>query len=413
MSLDYKRQILSILVDWYEDSAAYVRKQAPSRRRIMKLYEDRQTDFPAYDIDNHTVRKDINQAVLELAGLGFVRYEWMRGQWEHILSRLWFNFDKLEEAYVYLHRQPKGDAVDDVLAQLEEIRVRTHEDWALRWLNDTMTVLCQKRSVGSVLPEDASARADLLKAIAFLTNRADIETLERVFSVQCFGDSKHFERSVKARLIRILKKYLIQDDCTDEDALRAVGLVRYTEMFSFSGALSITLPRGTVDFSALPFGGTLTASDIRQGRIALGSDILRILSIENRANYIEYVHKHQGKDEFVLFHGGQFSPAKGVFLRALVSSMPKGCVFYHWGDIDYGGFRILGRLRREIWPDAKAWRMDLEMLRQYAEYTRSFPESYAKKLAALLTLPELCDCIPCIEFMLASRVRLEQEALLT
>lgn len=412
MSNDYERQILSNLINWYENSPSYYRSQVPSRRRIMRLYDNGETDFPAYDIENHIVREDINQAVLNMAKNGFIEYNWMIGQQNHILSKLWLKFSALSQVYKYLRRQPKNEAVDSILSQLKELRDKTNEDWALRWLDDRIAEISRKRSIGKDLPSDKDDINDLLKSIEFLCIREEIETLERVYSIRCFGDSKRFERSVKKRLARILKIYHIKDDCTDEEALRSVGLVRYPELFEFAGALSITFPTGKLDFSCLASGGTLNIDDINQGVISIDECIQRVLSIENRANYIEYVRKCRGKNELVLFHGGQFSPAKRVFLDRIVSSMPSECDFYHWGDIDYGGFIMLARLRREIFPGIKQWRMDEHEIIRFEEFSVGYPEAYGKRLASLLEIPELNDCTPCIEFMLMLRKRLEQESML-
>ena len=92
--------------------------------------------------------------------------------------------------------------------------------------------------------------------------------------------------------------------------------------------------------------------------------------------------------------------------------MPDSCEFHHWGDIDYGGFSILARLRREITPSIKSWKMDAENLRQYSECTTGFSQSYRKRLTSLKEVPELYDCLSCIDFMLKYGVRLEQEAML-
>jgi hypothetical protein len=413
MGSDYGKQILTILLDWYENSSAYVRGQKPSRRRIMRLYDDGKTDFSAYNIEDHQVRNDINHAVLYLTDKGFIEYRWMRGQQDHILANLWLNADAIEQAYAWLGRRPKGDVVEELLSRLSTLLNQTETNWARRWLEDTIEVISKKRSIGAVMPESPSERDDLLKAVSYLANNAEIETLERVFSMRCYGDSKHFERLVKARLARILRKYLVQDDCSDEDALRTAGIVPYPEQFAFSGSLSIIFPQGTIDFTPLPFGGTLTIDDIRQGRIVLGQDIRRVLSIENRANYIDYIHKAKRSDEFVLFHGGQFSPAKRMFLNAIVSSIPDDCGFFHWGDIDYGGFSMLARLRREILPTVQPWRMNQNELTQYTQFTAGFSDTYGKRLASLLNMLELSDCYSCIEYMIKAGVRLEQEAMLT
>jgi len=413
MSVNYCSRILSILVDWYEDSPAYIQNQKPNRRRLMRLYDNGKSDFDVYNIEDPAIRNDINQAVMDLADKKFIKFEWMRGEKNHILSRLWLNYDSIGQIYAYLGRRPKGDAVDEVLSQLKILLNETRVDWAHKWMEETHAAISRKRTIGNNLPEGKSERNDLLKAVYELSKRTEMEILERIFSVQCFGDSKRFEHSVKPRLVRILKKYLVQDECTDDDALRYVGIVRYPEQFEFSGSLSIMLPKGLVDFMPLLFGGALTIDDVKEGHIKFGADIRRILSIENRANYVEYIRKFQSKDELVLFHGGQFSPAKRVFLKALVSAMPEGCMFFHWGDIDYGGFSMLARLRREIMPDVQAWKMGIEDIKQNSKYAIQFSESYRKRLTSLLDVSELQDCLSCMKFMLKDGVRLEQEAMLT
>lgn len=413
MTVDYGFEILSILIDWYETSPAHVRGEQPARRRPMRLYDGGRTDFPAYNIEDHLIRKEINQAVLDLAGNGTVGYSWMRGQQNHIIAKIWLNYDAVGKAYDLIGRRPKRDVTDETLTRMNELLGRIQAEWARRWLEDTIAAILRKNSIGAALPAAPTERDDLLKAVSFLADNTEIETLERVFSMRCFGDSKHFERSVKPRLARILRKYLAQENCTDDYALKLAGIVQYPERFEFSGALSITFPHGTIDFAALPSGGTLTIDDIKQGCIAFGQDVRRVLSIENRANYVDYVHKHQTSNEFVLFHGGQYSPAKRVFLQAVAEAIPKNCPFFHWGDIDYGGFLMLARLRREIMTGIRPWRMDQNELERYARFATSFSDAYEKLLASLLDVPELSDCYPCIEHMKKSRTRLEQEAMLT
>jgi DNA topoisomerase VI subunit A len=73
---------------------------------------------------------------------------------------------------------------------------------------------------------------------------------------------------------------------------------------------------------------------------------------------------------------------------------------------------MLARLRREILPDIKAWKMNEEELVKHSKFTNGFTDTYRKRLVSLLETPELHDHISCIEFMLKSGVRLEQEAML-
>ena len=414
MSRDYKQQILTRLLDWYEVSPAYIRGETPNHRRMMRLYDGGNGDFPAYNIEDHIARKDINQAVLELAQFGLVGYDWMQGEREHFIAKVWLNFDNLTEAYLYTDRQPKNLQVDAVVSQLLELSALFTEKWASDWAHEQIATTTRKRSVGSALPSDESERADLFRAILALNGRTEVETLERVFSMHLFGDSKRFERVVRSRLIRILEKFLVQEeDATEESVLRLVGLTRVPEQFEFSGKLALALSCGVINFSLFPHGATITSEDVSVGDFICGNNINRVLSIENKANYIDYVRKNQTEDELVIYHGGQYSPAKRIFLQKLCAALPKDCAFCHWGDIDFGGFSMLGRLRREIFPGVRQWRMGVGELEQYRKYCTDFKKPYADRLRALLSVPELDDCTYCIQYMLKNVVRLEQEAMLT
>ena len=230
----------------------------------------------------------------------------------------------------------------------------------------------------------------------------------------CFGDSKRFEKTIRARLVRILKKYLDFDDkCTKEDLLRQIGITRYPEQFEFCGPVTISFQNGFVDFTPMQFGGTVNTDDIRRGQLHIAPHIGRVLSIENRSNYIEYIYKHKNTAELVLFHGGQFSPAKRIFLKAVADAIPDNCEFCHWGDIDYGGFSMLARLRRKITSKVYPYRMGEKELVQYAEFAVSFRPEYGIKLASLKQYSELSDCVSCIDYMINHCVKLEQEAMLT
>lgn len=228
-----------------------------------------------------------------------------------------------------------------MLLQLIETHDCAHDEWAKKYLADTISAISQKRSIGNILPAEENERADLIRAIAFIEQNKDAEMLERVFSLRCFGDSKRFEKAIRARLVRILKRYIDFDDkYTEEDLLRQTGITRYPEHFEFYGPVTISFQNGSVDFTPMRFGGTVNTDDIRRGQLHIAPHISRVLSIENRANYIEYIYKHKNTAELVLFHGGQFSPAKRIFLKAVADAIPDNCEFCHWGDIDYGGFSI-------------------------------------------------------------------------
>lgn len=174
----------------------------------------------------------------------------------------------------------------------------------------------------------------------------------------------------------------------------------------------LTNNHGFTDFNPLLHGGSLSVVDLQAGTITIAESVKKIISIENRANYFEYISKMKKNDELILYHAGHYSPSKKKYFTAVNSSMPKDCNWYHWGDIDLGRFSMLGRLRREINSHIFPYRMSKEELICYDQYCGKITESYADKLRHLMGKPELIDCTSCIHYMIDKKIRLEQESML-
>lgn len=414
MSEDYKKQLISVLLDKYERSSFFQEGKQPTRRIMLKLYDGGQTDFPKYDIEQAERRTSINLAVLSLSEANLVSYQWMKGEENHIIAKVCLKYENITSAYDFIDRTPKGDKVDAVCLELLNALDVVHSEWTKCFISDAYQTVSQKRSIGNRLPSDDNERSDLIHAIKFIDQMGDIEILERIFSLQCFGDSKKFEKIVRPRLVSILSKYLdSSDDNTDEALLRQVGITKNPEQFDFCGSVSIAFECGTVDFSHLHYGGSITTKDLERGHLCISPQINKVLSIENRANYIEYICKKKCENELVVFHGGQYSLAKRKFFEAIAIAMRPGTKWYHWGDIDFGGFSMLARLRREVKCDALPYRMDKTELEKYSLLTTFIQPQYIEKLCSLRQRTELGDCLPCIEYMIKNRIKLEQEAMLT
>ena len=139
--------------------------------------------------------------------------------------------------------------------------------------------------------------------------------------------------------------------------------------------------------------------------------VKRILFIENKANYLEYLNKKREPDELVVYHGGFYSPVKGSFFGKLYQAGKKqGAEFYHWSDIDLGGFSIFVRLRDSIIPELQPYLMDEAAFVSARQKGMVFDDKYALLLEGLLEKPEYSVFHPVINIMLKERVRIEQEA---
>ena len=83
--------------------------------------------------------------------------------------------------------------------------------------------------------------------------------------------------------------------------------------------------------------------------------------------------------------------------------------FYHWGDIDLGGFRIFNHLKSKTGIPFKPLYMDLATLKRYEQYALSIGSEYEKQLQELLNQVEYQDFYEVIRYMINKRIRLEQE----
>lgn len=412
MSEVMEQKIITVLLDKYERSSFFRTDTAPTKRILLKLYENGKCEFSDYNIENSEQRIRINECVQVLAQKGLINYEWMKGEVNHIISKVWLNIENLQQSYCFARRQPQSDFLAGMDIELVECMDCVSSQWMKDFLFDASEYVKQKRKIPPLLPENAQELKSLLQALRYIDANGNKELLKRVFSIRCFGDSKYFERVVEARLLRILKKYLDSDEQeTDEQYLNQIGIVKYPEQFEFCGALSLEYCDGHhIDFDHL-CSGTIYGQDIAESKLFLSKNVRSILSIENKANYFDYIGKLRKTDELVIYHGGQYSPAKHIFLQA-VSDASGDLPWFHWGDIDYGGFSMLARLRREINFNIQPHRMGKLELIRFAQLTTSFSSEYAIKLHELMSKPELSDCSECLSYMLENRLRLEQESML-
>lgn len=413
MSNNIQKKILWALLDKYERSSFFRDKNQPTRRILLKFYDGGKSDFPYYDIEQSEQRISVNRAVKELAGMNLLFFEWMKGERDHIIAKVWLNTDKLDLAYEIAERKSKSDVVDEICMELLDMQQQVSSPWFKTFFHDAYTSIFQKRSIDSSIPSNKEERNYLFIAICSIDKMNSTEITERVFSLMSFGDSKKFERSVRSRIINILRKYLeCDEDTRDEDILRQVGIVKYPEQFEFCGKVSLLIESKVVDFAPLRLGSSICILDLERGNIVISPDIKRILTIENRANYIEYIQKSMSDDEIVLYHAGQYSPSKKKFFLAIKEKMPEGCTWEHWGDIDYGGFCMLARLRREVLNEIKPFRMNTFELINYEHLTAPITAQYADKIKMLMAKQELMDCNECLNYLIINKVRLEQESML-
>jgi hypothetical protein len=138
-----------------------------------------------------------------------------------------------------------------------------------------------------------------------------------------------------------------------------------------------------------------------------------VITIENKASYLACIKNHDRNKELAVYLAGFYSPVKKMFLEKIwdfIRVNSPETEFFHWGDLDLGGFNIFLQVQKLI-PQVQPFLMDVDTLRKYVAYGDQIEDDYGKKLASLLGKPEYRIFYPTIKEMLRLGIKLEQEAI--
>lgn len=412
--MDFKKYILNSLLDKYERSRAYLDGES-TKRIMLRLCSG---DMPEYNLEDTRVRELVNSTVQGLADSGIVDFEWMKFERDNIIDRAWLCLDRVSDAYQEAGRVPKKDKADLVLKTIREYLPHIKQPWIENFLKSAEDGIDNKKSITPYFPGDTDTALAMLDALKAIDHLEGEECPERVFSIKCFGSSKYFERHIKKRLARIIRQYLMDEKDSievpaDDEMLAQVGIVKVFEQVEFCGDVLGRLYGKPADFSVFRHGIAINSRTAKDLEITGIDRVERILFIENKTNYMEYVLKEKKNNELVIFHGGFYSPVKGEFFNKVYEAGKKsGMQFYHWGDIDIGGFRMFKRLKENIIPELKPHLMDKKAFMSKENYWLSFNKKYKIALEKMLCDKGYSQFHDVIKKMLEVGARLEQEAFL-
>ena len=385
---NYKEIILNLLLDKYERSKSFTGDNKVEQRFLVKIA----TLFPKYgDEAEYDLFNALNEAVFALSEMDFVSFQCKKNG---VIENVSLKFTRLYDAYAYLTRTPKAETNRNLTGLLEQYDGK----------NDLLTRFCtvQKERIAKnkraeYFDGDIAEYEKLLKAVSVIFDVAE-ETFIRDFSIRVFGDSKSFE-AIKGKVKRLLFQY--GDFPDEETVLEDLNIVKNPGHIYMKGSALIQISGQTIDLSKL------------NGDVAISSALLpdvekitvtgkKIMSIENLTSF----HAFSEKDTFAVYLGGYHNTHRRRFIQQLFKDNPTAA-YYHFGDIDAGGFYILLHLRNKTGVPFLPYHMDISTLQQYCDYTKQLTENDVKRLKKLADT-EFSDTI---NYMLTNNCKLEQEAM--
>ena len=383
------KTILNFLVDKYERSRNFNEADKPCGKISVKIIKL----FPKYEDEaEYQLFTQVNSAVDMLVSEEYITVSRKKNG---IADSVSLNMNKLGEIYDFLSRKPKAETNQQISELLK--------DYADK--NEILSAFCQaqaERIKSNKKPElfsgDLKEYADILKAVSELYQLSE-ETYIRDFSVRVFGDSKTFEK-IKSKVISLLFHY--GDFPKEEETiLHELNLVRNQGHVYIKGACRISINGQMIDFSQL--NGDIGISSVlleNIGSIELTGN--KVITVENLTTFYHFSEENA----MIIYLGGYHNTHRRNFIQKLYMQNPDA-VYYHYGDIDAGGFYILLHLRKKTDIHFLPYHMDTDTLKQYSKYTRPLTDNDRKRLENLLDT----EFSEVIQYMLAHNCKLEQEAL--
>lgn len=143
------------------------------------------------------------------------------------------------------------------------------------------------------------------------------------------------------------------------------------EKISLKGNFVLETKSGVLDISGFSKGVDFSADGLKNSRIIINDN--NFITIENRYSY----ERFSGIPAMYL--GGFASNTQIEILKNLKRNN-KEVTFYHFGDIDVNGFRILEDLKNKTKIDIQAYMMDRDTLVKFKKYAKKLTENDKKRL---------------------------------
>lgn len=383
-----EKKILNSLLDKYEKSRSFTGDNKVRQSFCLAI----KTLFPKYeDQSDYEVFQRVNEEVDHLVRKQFISATINRAR---VCAKVCLIEDSLAGIYLYLNRLPKRQTNQTLLQLLEGYADR----------NAILSGFCQEQAarIRSNKPvaffnEDLKAFENLLIALDEVM-KIENETFVRDSSVQVFRDSKLFDK-LSSKVTSILFEY--GDFPKREQVLKDLNLIKNPTYVNFKGAGVIELAGQRIDLN--PLKGDLAISS------AMLADINRItitgtsvMTVENLTSF----HRIAAGDTLLIYLGGFHNRIRREFIKKIAAQNPD-VYFFHFGDMDAGGFYIFEHLRQQTGIDFKPYKMDTETLERYLHLTKKLTENDRKRLEKL----QVGRFKDVVDYMLEHNCKLEQEAI--
>lgn len=435
----YDERMLHLLLDRYESSLLYDDKNkvnisisVPLNKRTMPDYFDLTTT--SYDT--------IHEQLEEMEAKGYLTLVWGKRK-KHILEKCVLNLEYTDVIYQLLHRVPRKEKEGRILELCDELQTMYPSEICLRFLGWIRERIHGSESFKEYVElNDPQGFCLLVRTLYAIENNTD-DIFLRQFSIRVFHDSKIAEQVI-GKATRVLA--LFQPDSspgrqtasscvmqTVASAEMGTGIEKNHEE-NYRGSLStdeilaeyhifrnpswlmlkgrgVCYKKGSdglnrqIDLGIFTGGIGISNEDI--GCISWDGNIkpTYVITIENLTSFHQWNVSDGG---LCIYLGGYANGARRSMLRSMYQ-VYEDVPFYHFGDMDCGGFLIWKNLCESTGISFKAKCMDMPTYEKYLEYGRELTERDKKQLSQMLSDSFFEEQKELFQLMLSTGKKLEQE----
>ena len=390
----FEKNLINKLLDKYENSKLSKGGTINNRKIKLTTKDDVLRSYNGYDSFKYANDNDLIIRKLEESGYIFAYFE------NDSFKSLELNIKKIDELYEYIGRDKPSEELSKVKEVLSNYKFNNFLDNFLVYIK---TFIEEKYDYPKSYFNDAKQLQLLLETFKnmFLLNS---EMKKRDFSVKYLGDSKLFE-SIQGKIIKIIRNFDNNEYDNDDDVLAEYNIIKNSSYALVKNNLILSINKSIINLNDLGFELSLS-DEMIDSLIINDCNVTKVITVENLTTF----YGLDDKDAVIIYLAGFHNHTKQKLLLKIYDKFPEAN-YYHFSDIDAGGFLIYNNLKNKTQIPFKPYRMDINELVNNKDSLKCLTENDRKRLEKMLTEKDFEVFYNTINYMLENNVKLEQEIL--
>ena len=404
--VQYDRKVLNHLLDTYENSLL---SKGVNKRTIQIEFRFTKTSISAYFDESSDEYESIHVLMKSLENKALIQIIWKDNKQDYLIQKVRLITDHIEEAYRYVGRKPKRVLEEENTVLLKKYidlksSVEAETPITVAFVKFLLERIENHQTVKEYIDLENKKETDRFLQACVLVEQNKKPCYIREFSIVHFQDSKYFEQ-IEGRVAKIFRQFSREHEDMDTlEILAEYGIYRTPNYVYFKGDARISIGEEIVDLSLLKQGIGVSGEDMMSIQFSDLGRIKKVITIENLTSFFRYWEENS----LIIYLGGYHNSIRRNLLKMVYEAIPDA-KYYHFGDIDAGGFSILLDLRNKTGIPFLSYHMDLDTLKQYSRYGKNLKESDRKRLEKMCSNEEFSEVI---SFMLEEDIKLEQECII-